>query len=691
MSRSWRTALLALFALSLAVAQASFYAERNLFDADRFADHVESALGQPDVRREAGAALSREIIRAEPDLIALEPIVRSASEAVVGSGGFRAVVRAAAYKLHNAVFGGAEDNSVALTVSDAGVLVIQALQARDPEAAAKIPEGVEAKLTAVSEGDFGEAVTDLVQIAENVEAIGWIALVLAVASFTALVFPKAGRRDAARALGYTLAAVGVLMAVGLEVGKSIVSAGAPTDQAEGAVREIWDEFLGGLLVFNVALAASGLVVVSVADARGRALTPLERARALAAAVAATPARPWLRALRAAGLAAAGLFLVLSPDAALRLVAFAAGLLLIAVAADEVMAMAGPPPERGKAPRREGRRRLVAVAVLGALALALPLAAIAAKDGPVSELVTDECNGSVSLCDRRVDAVAIPATHNSMSSPDGGFLFPDQQSGIAAQLEGGIRGLLIDTHMGVRTRQGVYTVLERGGKSREKIETAVGPAATKTAERLRERIGFRGGADARVYLCHGFCELGATAATDELRDIRDFLTANPGEVLVISIEDQVTPEATEQVFRDSGLLDLVWTGPISPMPTLGEMVERNRRVLVFGEEDVDGVPWFHQQFDFVKETPFDVPTAAELLSPAACRLNRGKLENPVVLLNHWVAQTPPRASTARRVNGAKQLVARANTCEKIIRGLPGLIAVDLWKEGDVVGAARALNR
>ena len=128
-----------------------------------------------------------------------------------------------------------------------------------------------------------------------------------------------------------------------------------------------------------------------------------------------------------------------------------------------------------------------------------------------------------------------------------------------------------------------------------------------------------------------------------------------------------------------------------MPTLGDMVDRNQRVLVFGEEDVEEVPWYHQQFDFVKETPFDVPTVAELLSPQACRLNRGELSNPIVLLNHWVATTPPRASNARQVNGAEQIVSRARTCEKELRGRPGLVAVDLWKEGDVVGAARALNR
>ena len=91
-----------------------------------------------------------------------------------------------------------------------------------------------------------------------------------------------------------------------------------------------------------------------------------------------------------------------------------------------------------------------------------------------------CNGSEALCDKRLDAIAIPATHNSMSSPQDGFLLPNQDSGIPAQLRGGIRGLLIDMHLGVRTPRGVYTVLKEGGKSRAKIEEAIGPAATQTA-------------------------------------------------------------------------------------------------------------------------------------------------------------------------------------------------------------------
>ncbi len=558
-------ALLLVFAVSFVVAQLAFFAERNLFDAARFADHVESALQQPDVRREAGTLLSEQIVRAEPDLIAVEPVIRSVSEGVAGSAAFRAIVRGAAYQLHSSVFG-AERDTFALTVTGAGLLVVQALEMQDPQAAAKVPEGIRSTLVSLSDGEFGKALTDLAQIAEKIGVLGWVALALALVSLALLLAPEHDRRRRVRATGYTLAATGALVALALELARALVSAQAANDQAEAAVRGLWDEFFGSLLAFNVALAAGGLVIAAVADSRIRALDPLERARALAGAVAAPPARPWLRALRAAGLGAAGVFLVVSPAAALRLIAGAGGLLLVAVAADEVIAMTAQPPGEKVAARRPGcLRRRVLMAALVFVALAAPLVALAATDGPGAELDSGSCNGSPDLCDRQVDEVAFAATHNSMSSPDSSFLFPDQQSGIVAQLEGGIRGLLIDTHNGVKTGRGVYTLLDTGGKSRDKIEQAVGPDATRTALRLREQIGYRGGGDSEVYLCHGFCELGAIPAEGALRNIREFMAANPGEVLVISIEDQVTPEETKAVFERSGLLDLVWTESDRPPP------------------------------------------------------------------------------------------------------------------------------
>ena len=52
-----------------------------------------------------------------------------------------------------------------------------------------------------------------------------------------------------------------------------------------------------------------------------------------------------------------------------------------------------------------------------------------------------------------------------------------------------------------------------------------------AERLRDRLGFEGEGERGMYLCHSFCELGATRLDSVLDDLRTFLVANPGPVVV----------------------------------------------------------------------------------------------------------------------------------------------------------------
>jgi len=360
-----------------------------------------------------------------------------------------------------------------------------------------------------------------------------------------------------------------------------------------------------------------------------------------------------------------------------------------------MTLAERPAARARAADADARPPRLGVRPLAAL-VAFAAAGMVAIGAIGVSAATDEtppepgCNGAQALCARRLDAVAIPATHNSMSSPQDGFLLANQDSGILAQLRGGIRGLLIDMHLGVRTPRGVYTVLEAGGKSRAKIEQAIGPAATRTALRLRAQIGYRGGGERRVYLCHGFCELGALDATAALTQIRDWLLLNPGAVLVISIEDQVPPSRVADVFRRSGLLDFVWTGPIGPVPTLGEMVAQDRRVLVFGEEDTRGVGWFHDQFVSVRDTPYDLPSATALLSRSGCTIGRGTKASPFLLINQFVAGDPPRLAPTRTVNARDAILAHARECRGALDGLPGLIAVDFWQQGDVIGAAGELN-
>ena len=70
----------------------------------------------------------------------------------------------------------------------------------------------------------------------------------------------------------------------------------------------------------------------------------------------------------------------------------------------------------------------------------------------------------------------------------------------------------------------------------------------------------------MFLCHRFCELGATEITGALRDVREFLVEHPDEVLIIVIEDYVLPSAIVAAFEESGLAEKVYRGPpAGPVP------------------------------------------------------------------------------------------------------------------------------
>jgi hypothetical protein len=690
--------LLVLFALALAVATLAFYAERTLFDSGRFADRVEVALEDDDVSREVASTLTEEIVAAKPDLIAVQPLIGGVAEQVVGGSAFRALAGRAAFEAHAAVFDRERDSAV-LIVGNGALLVTQALEAARPELARRLPRELEATLASLSDGPVGRAFVDLAQTAERIALLAWIAAALALAllvgAFAAT--PRGERAGTAVGAGWALGAVGALLVVGEQAGSLVVGGFGDTDQRITALRAVWSAFFGDLAVWGFALAAIGLVVLAAATSRADEPTLARRARAFALRAAARPQGTPLRALRVVALLVLGVLIAVQPLEALRLLALAGGLFTIALGVDELMAIAprraaaaaGPADADGVATLRPAVRpyagliatAVVAVAVLGAIGVSAATDDVPAEPG---------CNGAEELCERRLDEIAIPATHNSMSSPQDGFLLPNQESGVAAQLRGGIRGLLIDMHVGAQTPRGVYTVLKEGGKSRAKIEEAIGPEATRTALRLRGQIGYRGDGDERVYLCHGFCELGAIDAERALRQIRDFLVANPGAVLVISVEDQVTAQQAADVFARSGLLDYVWKGPVRPVPTLGEMVEADARVLVFGEEETDGVPWYHDQFTYVRDTPYDLPSAAALLSPRGCSVGRGTDASPFLLMNQFVEGAPPTPRPARTVNARAAILGHARECRRPLGGQPGLIAVDFWEQGDVVGAARALN-
>jgi hypothetical protein len=151
---------------------------------------------------------------------------------------------------------------------------------------------------------------------------------------------------------------------------------------------------------------------------------------------------------------------------------------------------------------------------------------------------------------------------------------------------------------------------------------------------------------------------------------------------------VAPRDIEKVFADAGLERYVVTlHRNNPTPTLGELVERNRRVIVFTEKDADGtVPWYLDGFSFVQDTPL----GATEISQLRCRLERGDADSPFLMLNHWADIVPPRPSPNEPFQTERAIISRAKECERE-RGVPvSLIAVDHYEIGSLIEAVDVLN-
>jgi hypothetical protein len=313
-----------------------------------------------------------------------------------------------------------------------------------------------------------------------------------------------------------------------------------------------------------------------------------------------------------------------------------------------------------------------------------------------------CNGHSELCDRTLPEVTLPATHNSFSAVDyPGWLFAQHESGIAAQLAGGIRGFLIDTYWGRRVPDGrVLTDLDAGGRSSEDLVDEIGAGAVAAAMRVRDNILGSAGAQAgprEIYLCHGFCEVGARLLKTDLVAMRDFLLAHPNQVVVVINQNEgVGPKQFARVVDESGLGELVYRGPTDDWPTLAEMIRSNERVVMMAENPpFDRVPWYHEAYAIAQETPYHFNRPAQLIDkallPASCEEYRGTADADLFLLNHWIDTSPaPRPSNAVKVNSHGPLLHRARACERLRGQRANLVAVDFWRTGDVLGVADELN-
>jgi hypothetical protein len=306
-----------------------------------------------------------------------------------------------------------------------------------------------------------------------------------------------------------------------------------------------------------------------------------------------------------------------------------------------------------------------------------------------------CNGFAELCDRRLDEVVFATSHNSMSAVrEPNWLFGEHFGGIRAQLEYGIRGFLIDTHYavpsGVQLPDGSRLQLTAAAQEIGRNQLTE-PPQTEQAARVdqltREVPVGVSGATPDVYLCHNYCELGATKFSDALTQYEQFLTQNPNEVIILFIEDYVSTGDMQTAFEQSGLADRVWTlQPGDPMPTLREMIDARRQVLVLSEHMGGSPDWYHAGFEISEETPYTFASIDEF----SCQPNRGGTGKALFLLNHWLTSGSPDVEASARANSRDVLLDRIRSCEQERGRRVNLVGVNFYDRGDLLGVVDELN-
>jgi hypothetical protein len=701
----WRTRRVVSIVLAIAGAATLFvggitlYAREQIFDAEQFAQNASDLLGDERADEAIANPIVDQVIAKGPDeLINARPLLSSAAQGVLDSRPFRDAFRNAVARVHRQLFSRDRDELI-LNLADATGFVVDAVRAISPDTAKQIPDDLDAGLIELTDSEFA------ISTVRTGESVRFLGLFLPALGLLMLVGSVALAPDRRRGLVTASAAVAVASAVGiiaLVVGRAVLLSHFDDDVTHDAVDAAWGVFLDGLSGWFFAAGVLSIVLAAAASTVGEMDVAAPARRVWRFAIH-TPERTLWRAIRAVGLLAVSVFIVFQPDLALDIAAVLAGAYLLFFAVSELLFLIAPPPPEGlkRAPLRtriRPRPAVVTAAVLAA-AVAIGIAELREEDvahrpsGPI-----EACNGYPELCDRHLSEVAFPGAHNAMSAANADFITPNHRKKISNQLDDGIRVLLIDAYYGIKRSRGpVLTDLERERdrtKVNETIRETFGKDAVERVQSIQQRIADSGEKGERgTYLCHIVCELGAIDLTKTLTDVREFLDTHPDEFLIIVIEDYIDPEDVEQAFKDSGLVRYAYEHRRdTPLPTLRELIAADQRVLVMAENEDGGtaVPWYHDGFELMQETPYEFKAPEELSDYGhSCSPNRGT-DGPVLQFNHWVEKLPRSPKTGAQVNAYDFLLERAKRCKRRRALLPNLVAVDFYDEGDLFDVTRRLN-
>lgn len=258
----------------------------------------------------------------------------------------------------------------------------------------------------------------------------------------------------------------------------------------------------------------------------------------------------------------------------------------------------------------------------------------------------QCNGDLSLCQKRYNEVAYLTTHNAFNSADNNYMMPNQNFGVTQQLNDGVRGLMLDVYDSSGT----------------------------------------------VVVYHGIPFLGSQHLSEIFSEIKTFLDSNHNEIVTIIFESYVSANAIDTEMQSSGLINYAFTKQTGmPWPTLQEMIDSNKRLVIFSDVNDAGLnqSWYHFVWDFAVETHYSVHDTISFTND----FNRGDSLNDLFIFNHFITDVPlgfGSPTDAAIINSFPFLSNRLinNFSEK--QKFPNFITLDFYDSGDGASVVNWLN-
>ena len=202
--------LVALASLAIALALVAAYARQTTVDSDQFANRATAALRDDSVRSLLAQKITDEVVlENQADLIAARPIIEAVAYEIVGGRAFTGLYRIAVRDVHRALFK-RDKNTVTLTIADVGTILAAALERVRPSLAEELRSTERVEIVRENIGSLSATLAD---IAERVQILAILLIVLSLVFAAGALIVAADKRDTVIELGLGFAAAGGLLVV----------------------------------------------------------------------------------------------------------------------------------------------------------------------------------------------------------------------------------------------------------------------------------------------------------------------------------------------------------------------------------------------------------------------------------------------------------------------------------------------